>query len=96
MWNLKQIIEFKTLRRENQGKVGKVPFPRTEDEANSGQSFLALWNRPKFFLQTRGKPAIHLQALDRQLKAPCLFLIFMTSRRGYILTFHRHIPLIEF
>ena len=35
----------------------------------TGQSFLTLWNRRKLFLQTRSKPASHLQALDRDLKA---------------------------
>ena len=33
----------------------------------SSQSFLAPWNRPKLVLQTLGKLAIRLQALDRKL-----------------------------
>ena len=33
--------------------------------AQSGKSFLALWNRPKLVQQTLGKHMIRLQALDR-------------------------------
>ena len=36
----------------------------------SSKSFLALWNRPKLVLQTLGKLAIRLQALDRKLNVP--------------------------
>ena len=36
-------------------------------EAQSSKSFLALWNRRKLLLQTLGKLAIRLQALDRKL-----------------------------
>ena len=39
-------------------------------EAQSSKSFLARWNRPKLVLQTLGKVAIHLQALDRKLSVP--------------------------
>ena len=39
-------------------------------EAQSSKSFLALWNRPKLVLQTLGKLAIRLQALDRKLNVP--------------------------
>ena len=42
-------------------------------EAQSSKSFLALWNRPKLVLQTLGKLAIRLQALDR--KKMCLELL---------------------
>ena len=41
-----------------------------QGEAQSSKSFLALWNRPKLVLQTLGKLAIRLQALDRKLKVP--------------------------
>ena len=34
-------------------------------DAQSAKSFLALWNRPKLVLQTLGKLAIPLPALDR-------------------------------
>ena len=34
----------------------------------SGKSFLAYWNRPKLFLQTRSKPASHLRAFDCKFK----------------------------
>ena len=41
-----------------------------QGEAQSSKSFLALWNRPKLVLQTLGKLAIRLQALDRQVNVP--------------------------
>ena len=39
-------------------------------EAQGAKRFLAVSNRPKKVLQTLGKPAIRLQALDRELKVP--------------------------
>ena len=42
-------------------------------EAQSSKSFLALWNRPKLVLETLGKLAIRLQALDRKLNVPGTF-----------------------
>ena len=39
-------------------------------EAQSSKSLLALWNRPKLVLQTLGKLAIRLQALDRKVNVP--------------------------
>ena len=67
-------IRFQALDR-------KLNVPRTlghfsseqahaQGEAQSAKSFLALWNRPKLVLQTLGKLAIHLQALDRKLNVP--------------------------
>ena len=44
-----------------------------QGEAQSSKSFLALWNRPKVVLQTLGKLAIRLQALDRTLNVPGTF-----------------------
>ena len=44
-----------------------------QGEAKSSKSFLALWNRPKLVLQTLGKLAIRLQALDRKLNVPGTF-----------------------
>ena len=44
-----------------------------QGEAESSKSFLALWNRPKLILQTLGKLAIRLQALDRKLNVPGTF-----------------------
>ena len=41
-----------------------------QGEGQSFKSFLALWNRPKVVLQTLGKLAIRLQALDRKLNVP--------------------------
>ena len=42
-------------------------------EAKSSKSFLPPWNRPKLVLQTLGKLAIRLQALDRELNVPGTF-----------------------
>ena len=42
-------------------------------EAQSSKRFLALWNRPKLVLQTLGKMAIRLQALDRKVNVPGTF-----------------------
>ena len=39
-------------------------------EAQSSKRYLALWNRPKLVLQTLGKLAIRLQAVDRKLNVP--------------------------
>ena len=44
-----------------------------QGEAQSSKSFLALWKRPKLVLQTLGKLAIRLQALDRKLNVPGTF-----------------------
>ena len=44
-----------------------------QGEAQRSQSFLALWNRPTLVLQTLGKLAIRLQALDRKLNVPGTF-----------------------
>ena len=44
-----------------------------QGEALSSKSFLALWNRPKLVLQTLGKLAIRLEALDRKLNVPATF-----------------------
>ena len=49
-------------------------------EAKSSKSFLALWNRPKLVLQTLGKLAIRLQALDRKLNVPGTFGPFRSDQ----------------
>ena len=49
-------------------------------EAQSSKSFLALWNRPKLVLQTLGKLAIRLQALDRKLNVPGTFKHFSSDQ----------------
>ena len=49
-------------------------------EAKSSKSFLALWNRPKLVLQTLGKLAIRLQALDRKLNVPATFGHFRSDQ----------------
>ena len=50
-----------------------------QGEAQSAKSFLALWNRPKLVLQTLGKLAIRLQALDRKLNVPRTFRHFRSD-----------------
>ena len=42
-------------------------------DAQSSKRFLVLWNRPKLVLQTLGKMAIRLQALDRKVNVPGTF-----------------------
>ena len=51
-----------------------------QGEAESSKSFLALWNRPKLVLQTLGKLAIRLQALDRKLNVPGTFGYFRSDQ----------------
>ena len=49
-------------------------------EAQSSKSFLALWNRSKLVLQTLGKLAIRLLALDRTLNVPGTFGHFRSDQ----------------
>ena len=51
-----------------------------QEEAQSSKSFLALWNRPKLFLQTLGKLAIRLEALDCKLNVPGTFAHFRSDQ----------------
>ena len=51
-----------------------------QGEAQSSKSFLALWSRPKLVLQTLGKLAIRLQALDRKLNVPGTFGNFRSDQ----------------
>ena len=51
-----------------------------QGEAQSSKSFLALWNRPKLALQTLGKLAIRLQALDRKVNVPATFGHFRSDQ----------------
>ena len=44
-----------------------------QGQAQSFQSFLALWNRPKRVLQSVDQLAIRLQVLDRKLNVPGTF-----------------------
>ena len=80
----KLAIRFQALDR-------KLNVPRTfrhfrsdqahaQEEAQSTKSFLALWNRPKLVLQTLGKLAIRLQALDRKLNVPRTFGHFRSDQ----------------
>ena len=50
-----------------------------QGEAKSSKSFLARWNRPKLVLQTLGKLAIRLQALDRRVNVPGTFKHFKSD-----------------
>ena len=49
-------------------------------EVQSAKSFLALCNQPKLVLQTLGKLAIRLQALDRKLNVPRTFAHFRSDQ----------------
>ena len=51
-----------------------------QGEDQSSKSFLALWNRPKLVLQTLGKLAIRLQALDRKVNVPGTFGHFRSDQ----------------
>ena len=51
-----------------------------QGEAHTSKSFLALWNRSKLVLQTLGKLAIRLQALDRKLNEPGTFGHFRSDQ----------------
>ena len=51
-----------------------------QGEAQSSKSFLARWNRPKLVLQTLGKLAIRLQALDRKVNVPGTFGDFRSDQ----------------
>ena len=51
-----------------------------QGETQISKSFLALWNRPKLVLQTLGKLAIRLQALDRQVNVPGTFGHFRSDQ----------------
>ena len=51
-----------------------------QGEAQSSKSFLARWNRPKLVLQTLGKLAIRLQALDRKVNVPGTFGHFRSDQ----------------
>ena len=51
-----------------------------QKETQSSKSFLPLWNRPKLVLQTLGRLAILLQALDRKLNVPRTFGHFKSNQ----------------
>ena len=82
LWNRPKLVlqTLGKLARRLQALDRKVNVPgisghfrsdqaHAQGEAQSSKSFLALWNRPKLVLQTLGKLAIRLQALDRRLWA---------------------------
>ena len=51
-----------------------------QGEAQSSKSFLARWNRPQLVLQTLGKLAIRLQALDREVNLHGTFRQFRSDQ----------------
>ena len=83
LWNRPKLV-LQTLGKlaiRLQGLDRKLNVPRTfghfrsdqahaQGKAQSAKIFLALWNRPKLVLQTLGKLAILLQALDGKLNVP--------------------------
>ena len=73
----KLAIRFQALDRKLNVPGTFGPFrsdqAHAQGEAQSCKSFLALWNRPKLVLQSLGKLAIRLQALDRKLNVPASF-----------------------
>ena len=51
-----------------------------QGQAHTSKIFLARWNRPKLVLQTLGKLAIRLQALDRKVNVPGTFGHFRSDQ----------------
>ena len=93
LWNrpklVLQTLDKLTIRLQTLDRKLNVPGTfghfRTDQahalgEAQSFKSFLALWNRPKLVLQTLGKLAIRLQALDRKLNVPGTFGHFRSDQ----------------
>ena len=80
----KLAIRFQALDRKLNvpGTFGhfKSDQANAQGEAQSSKSFLACWNRPKLVLQTVGKLAIRLQALDRKLNVPGTFGHFRSDQ----------------
>ena len=72
LWKL--AIHFQALDRKLNvpGTFGQFrsDLAHAQGEAESSRNFLALWNQPNLVLQTLGKLAIRLQALDRKLNVP--------------------------
>ena len=64
---------------ELSGTLGQTRRMR-KGEAQTFKSFLALWNQSKLVLQTLGKLAIRLQALDRKLNVPGTFGQFRSDQ----------------
>ena len=80
----KLAIRFQALDRKLNvhGPVGhfRSVQAHAQGEAQSSKSFLALWHRSKLVLQTLGKLAIRLQALDPKLNAPGTFGHFRSDQ----------------
>ena len=51
----------------------------TQAQSQSAKSFVALWNLPKHFLETLGKAASRLRALNRKLNVPRNFAHLRSS-----------------
>ena len=93
LWNrprlVLQTLGRVTIRLQALGRKLNVPGTFgyfTSDQAHaqgkalSSKSFLALSNRPKLVLQTLGKLAIRLQALDRKVNVPGTFGHFRSDQ----------------
>ena len=93
LWNRPKLVlhTLGTLAIRLQALDRKLNVPATfgyfrsdqahaQGEAQGSKSFLALWNRPKLILQTLGKLAIRLQALDRKLNVPGSFRHFRSDK----------------
>ena len=92
LWNRPKLV-LQTLGKFGirlQALDRKLDVPRTfghfrpeaayaQTQAQSAKSFLVLWNRPKLVLQTLGKLAIRLQALDRKLDVSGTFRHFRSN-----------------
>ena len=77
-------IRFQALDRKVNvpGTFGhfKSHQAHAQGEAQMSKSFLARWNRPKLVLQTLGKLAIRLQALDRKVNVHGTFGHFRSDQ----------------
>ena len=80
----KLTIRFQAVHRKVNvpGTFGhfRLDHAHAQGEAQSSKSFLARWNRPKLVLQTLGKLAIRLQALDRKVNVPGTFGHFRSDQ----------------
>ena len=80
----KLAIRFQALDRKLNvpGTFGhfRSDQPHAQGRAQSSKSFLAIWKRSKLVLQTLGKLAIRLQALDRKLNVPGTFGHFRSDK----------------
>ena len=74
-----QVLDFKL---NVPGTLGHFSADQAhaQGEAQGSKRFLALWNRPKPVLETLGKLAIRLQALDRKVNVTGTFGHFRSDQ----------------